>query len=172
MSLDEIRRRAQKMETKDRLAALMYMAIGIGLGVFFGFSLVRTPYLVTRIGWGVLSLWCLYGVYHGYKWIWPRRLAANATFSASLDFYRNELERKRDYTRHIWRRAGLTWCFVGLAIVVVPPMIQALPRQLVNALPFFVLLGIWFALFFPMRKRKQNKLQREIDALNAMERER
>jgi hypothetical protein len=174
MSLDEIRRRAHNLETKDRLAALVYMALALGLCVFFGLSFARTPYLVTRIGWAVLSLWCLYSVYHGYKWIWPRRLAADATFSASLIFYRNELERKRDYVRHAWRRAGLTWCFVGLAIVLVPPLIQALetaPPLLVKALRFFVLLGIWFALFFPMKKRKQNKLQREIDELNGLERE-
>lgn len=174
MSLDEIRRKAQNLETKDRLAALASMAVALGLFVFFGRSFVKTPYLVTRIGWAVVSLWCLYGIYHAYKWIWPRKLVPHATFSASLVFYRNELERKRDYVRHMWRRAGLTWCFAGLAIVLVPPLIQALataPPLLVNALPFFVLLAIWFALFFPMRKRKQNKLQREIDELNALERE-
>ena len=137
----------------------------------FARSFARVQEVVPRIGWGVLSLWGLYHVYQAYKWIWPGRLAADATLSTSLDFYRRELERKRDYGRHIWRRSGLAFCFAGLALIVIPALIKALetPRLLPNAVPFFVLLVIWFVVFFSMRKRNQQKLQREIDELKALE---
>jgi hypothetical protein len=171
MSLDEIRRKAHKLHTKARLAALAWIVMGLALCVLFASSSAKAHALVERIGWGVLSLWGLYGAYQGYKWIWPGTLATDATLSTSLAFYRSELERRHDYARHIWRRSGLTLCFGGLALVIIPALIEAFgtPRLLVNAVPFFVLLVIWFVAFFSIRKRQQRNLQREIDELKALE---
>lgn len=168
MSLDEIRSKIQKLQTKARLAALVRIVIGLVLGVAFAGAFLRTQDVVPRIGYGVLAIWSLYVAWQSHKWIWPVTLSADAAFGTSLDFYRRELERQRDYVRHIWRRAGLTFCFVGLLLVIMPGLISALaaPKLLLNALPLFVLLVIWFVLFFAMRKRSQQKLQREIDALN------
>jgi uncharacterized membrane protein YdbT with pleckstrin-like domain len=172
MSLDEIRRKAHKLQTKGRLAAVAQIVIGLVLCVLFALSSAKAPAVVTRIGWGMLSLWGAYIAYQAYKWIWPRSLAPDATLSTSVDFYHRELERRHDYARHTWRRAGLTFCFVGLALVVLPALISVLgtPRLLLNAVPFFVLLATWLAIFFPMRRRQQRRLQQEIDELNALER--
>jgi hypothetical protein len=171
MSLNEIRRKAHKLQMKARLAALAWFVMGLVLCVFFARTSANAHGVVERIGWGMLSLWGLYGAYQAYKWIWPGSLAANATMSTSLDFYRRELERRHDYVQHVWRRSGLTFCFAGLAVVIVPPLILLLrtPRLLMNVVPFFVLLAIWLAVFFPLRKRQQRNLQREIDELNALE---
>lgn len=172
MSLEEIRRKARKFQAKGRLKVLAAMVIGPFVCVASAHMAAGVQDVVPRIGWGVLSLWGLYGAYATYKWIWPRRLAEDATLSTSLDFYRSELERRRDYERHIWRRSGLTFCFAGVALALIPELIPALetPRLLLNAAPFFVLLVIWFVLFFFIRKRNRLKLQREIDELNALER--
>lgn len=173
MSLDEIRRRAQKLQAKNRISALVTIVIGFVLCVWFARACAGTQDAVPRIGLGMLSLWGLYAAYQAYKWIWPGRLAANATFSTSLDFYRWELERRRDYARHIWRRAGLTFCFAGIALFIIPALIGVLktPRLLVNLVPFFVLLVIWLVVFFSLRRRNQRQLQREIDDLKMLETE-
>jgi hypothetical protein len=57
--------------------------------------------------------------------------------------------------------------------VVLPALISVLgaPRLLVNAVPLFVLLAIWLAVFSPLRKRQQRRLQREIDELKMLETE-
>jgi uncharacterized membrane protein len=172
MSLDEIRRKVRKLQMKGRLAAVAWIVMGLALSVLFAHSAARPQEVVERIGLGMLSLWGLYGAYQGYRWIWPGTLAADAAMSASLGFYRKELERRHDYARHVWRRAGLTFCFAGLALVILPALIGALrtPRLLVNAVPFFVLLAVWLVVFFSMRKRQQGQLQREIDELKALER--
>src|ERR1017187_10212886 len=145
MSADQIRRKAQQYQTKDRFAAIFSIAIGIVLCVFFARTFIGIHDVVPRAGLGVLTLWCIYFAYQAYKWVWPSRLTADATVGASLQFYRSELERRRDYAQHVWRRAGLTFCFLGLAMIVVPPLIESLktPRTLLNAVPFFVLLAIW-----------------------------
>ena len=171
MSLEEIRRKAHRLQTKARLAALAWIVMGLAICVLFARSSAKAHAAVERIGWGMLSLWGLYGAYQAYKWIWTGTLAADATLSTSLDFYRRELERRHDYARHIWRRSGLTLCFGGLALVIIPELIGVLrsPRLLLNAVPFFVLLAIWLVVFFSLRKRNQRQLQREIDELKALE---
>jgi hypothetical protein len=170
MSLEEIRRKAHQFHNKARLKALTAIVIGIALCGVFAATVAKPQYLVLRIGWGILSIWALYGAYQAYKWIWPSSLAPEATVGTSLDFYRRELERRRDYVRHIWRRSGLWGCFTGLALVVAPALMGALraPRLLVNAVPLFVLLTTWFVVFSSIRKRERTNLQREIDALNAL----
>jgi hypothetical protein len=174
MSLEEIRRKAHQFHSRGRLKALTAIVIGIALCGVFAVTFAKPQYLVLRIGWGILSLWALYGAYQAYKWIWPSSLAADATLSTSLEFYRRELEKRRDYLRHIWRRSGLWGCFTGLALVVIPSLMGALraPRLLVNAVPFFVLLTTWFVVFSSIRKRQRTNLQREIDELNALGNER
>ena len=173
MSLDEIRRKAQTLQTKSRLKVLAAMLIGLFLCIAFARMAVVVEDVIPRIGWGMLSLYGLYGVYHAFRWIWPGRLAADATFSTSLEFYRKELERQRDYSWRLWRRSGLAWAFLGLAFLVVIPVLMGAiqnPRILVNAVPFCVMLGIWLVFFLSTRKRKQQELQQEIDELNATDR--
>jgi hypothetical protein len=57
--------------------------------------------------------------------------------------------------------------------VVLPALLAAVktPRLLANAVPFFVLLAVWFVAFFSIRKRDQRNLQSEIDELEALPRE-
>jgi hypothetical protein len=170
MSLEEIRRKAHQFHSRSRLKALTAIVIGIALcGVFAAVS-AKAQYLVLRIGWGILSLWGVYGAWMAYKWVWPSNLAEDAAVTTSLEFYRNELERRRDYTRHIWRNSALWLCFVGLGFLVLPVLGMALknPRLLLNAIPFFVLLAAWFVAFVFLRRRDQRTLQREIDELTAL----
>jgi Na+/melibiose symporter-like transporter len=172
MSADELRRKAQQRERKSRFEAAYSIVIGLILFVFFAWTFARPQELAPRIGVGVLSLWGIYFAYQACKRIWQGRLAPDATLNTTLQSYRSELEKRRDYAQHIWRRA-LTFCFLGMALVIVPALIKSLdaPRLLVNFVPFFVLLAIWCAIFFPMRKRNQRKLQQEIEELRVFERE-
>jgi hypothetical protein len=173
MSLNEIRRRARELQTKGRLAALGWTAIGLVLAGAFQYGFALTHDLALRLGLGALSVWALYGAYQAYRWMWPASLAADATLATSLDFYRKELERRRDYIRNIWRLSVLWLFFIGLAALILPMVIgtHANPRLLLNAIPLFTLLVVWFVAFFYIRKRDQGNLQREIDELGALESE-
>ena len=171
ISPDEIRRKAQKLQRKARMAALVSIVMGLFLFLWFARTFVRVHDVVPRIGWGLVSLWCIYCAYHGYKQM--GRLASEATLYTSFEFYRRELEWQRDFDRHVWRRSGLIVAFAGMALIVMPGLIKALetPRLLLNVVPFFALLAVWLVIFFSMRKRNRRKLQREIDELNTLERE-
>jgi hypothetical protein len=170
MSLDEIRRKARELQTKGRFASFAWITIGLILTIAFAVGFVRAHDLLPRIGFGVLGTWGLYGAWQAYRWMWPGILEAGATYGASLDFYGGQLERRRDYVRDIWRMPVLWLFFVGLALVIAPALIGTYknPRLLLNAVPFFVLLLIWFIAFFYIRRRDWRSLQREIDELKTL----
>jgi hypothetical protein len=172
MSANELCRKAQQHESKARFETLYSIIVGLILFVFFAWRFVQPYEVVPRMGVGLLSLWGIYYAYQAYKWIWPGRLTPDAALNTTLQSYRSELEKRRDYGRHLWRRAGLTFCVLGVAMVIVPALIKSLdtPRLLLNTLPFFVLLAIWLAVFLRLRKRNRGKLQQEIEELRALER--
>jgi hypothetical protein len=174
MSADEMRLRARRFQMKARLTAVFTITTALLVCAFFAWSFVRTHELVPRLGYALISLCGIFMAYSTYRWVWPSNLPADAPVSTSLEFYRSELERRRDYRRHIWRRTGLTYLFIGLAMVIVPALIAAFgaPRLFLNMVPFFLLLSLWFVLFSRGKKRGQQKLQQEIDELHAFERDR
>jgi len=173
MSTTQLRLRAQQNQKKARLKAQFSIVIGLVLFVLFARTFAKGGDVVPRMGLGLISLWCLYFAYQAYRWIWPGRLAPDAPLNATIKSYRSALEKRRDYARHIWRKSGLTFCFLGLALVVVPGLIQSIdhPGLLTNFVPIFVLLTLWFVAFFFISRRDRRKLQREIGELRAFETE-
>ena len=174
MSADQLRRKAEQRQKKFRFQAVYEIILLLILFVFFAWNCVRVHAVVPRLGFGLLSLWSIYFAYQRSKRFCQGRPAPDATLNTTLQCYRSELEKRRDYARNVWRKAGLTFVFLGAAMFVVPGMIKSLdaPRLLLlNFGPFFVLLALWCAIFFPMMKRQQRKLQQEIEELGVFERE-
>lgn len=186
MSAEKLRHQAEQHDRKARAAVLFSIAIAILLFLEFGWSFLSFPgrfqsfglgsfaALIVRIGFGVLSLWSLYSGYEAHKVLWPSLAASDADLKTTLESYRRQLEKRRDYSRHIWLRSGLIFCFLGIAMVVMPLLVRDLaapPRLLANFGPLFGLLILWLAIFLPLRKRRQRKLQQEINQLRAFESE-
>lgn len=167
MSAVELKHKAQKRETKAKISAVFSIILGFVLCAFFARTAATAHDPIPRIGLCIISLWCLYFAYQAYKWVWPSHLEPDATLATTLRSYRSELEKRRDYARHIWRRAGLTFCFLGLAMVVVPGVIQSFgsPRMLLNFAPVLVLCAAWLLMFLRLRKRNERQLRQEIDEL-------
>jgi hypothetical protein len=168
--VEEIREKAQKLQRKARREVLLFYAFALLFVVFFGRSFARTHETLPRIGLSLLIAWSLYFPYQAQKRIWPRSSAAKVASTTSLDFYRRELERRRDYARHVWQWL-LGPIFFSLGIFLLPAVIKAIqnPRLWLNLLPFGLLLAIWSALYCPLRKRELRKLQWEIDALDTLQ---
>jgi len=169
ISIEEIRRRAERLHARARFSAFVRIAAGLALCFCFAWASLQAHALLTRLGWAILSLWSAYLAFHGYIWI-RAGTRTGAPEPTSLESYRIDLETQHGFARRVWRKAGLAFCFLGLALVLGPPLRALLstnPRLLRNAAPFFVLLAIWFAIFFPMRKRTLRDLQRQIDDLRS-----
>lgn len=176
MSAGDIRRRVHRLQMKARVGAGTGITTGLLVSVFFAYASYfgfGAHQILPRTGYAILSLCGIYWAYQAFKWIWPRNLRQDAPVSTCLEFYKSELERRRDYNRHLWRRSGLTFCFLGLAIILVPPLIESIrtPSLLLNFAPFFILLITWFVVFFYLKKRRAKKFLQELDELSAFERE-
>jgi polyferredoxin len=173
MSAEQLRHKAQQRQRKSRFEAAYTAIIGLVLFLYSVWAFVRAHEVVPRMGWGLLSLWSIYLAYRSYRWLAQERPAPDAALNPTLQAYRMELEKRRDYARHAWRKAGLTFCFLGMALVVAPALIKYLdaPGLLLKFGPLFVLLAVWCAIFFPRMKSQRQKLQQEIERLRAFENE-
>jgi hypothetical protein len=171
MSLDLIRYKVQQREKKSRAETILSLGIAVFLCGVFVWGSIRAQEAIPRVGWALLSFWPVYFAWQTYQWIWPRRLWSDATLRSSLTFYRSELERRRDYTRQVWRRSGLIFCFLGLGMVIVPALLRSSdPFGLVGkAIPFLSLLIVWAVSFLYQRRRSLRELEQEIDELLAVE---
>ena len=171
MSAEDLRRRAQQRQRKSYFHFIFMIAIGLGLSAFFTWSFLRASNGVPRIGLGILSAWGLYSVWLAVRWLRPDRLRPDTTIEDSVKFYRNELQRQLDYNVHVWRRTGLPFCLLGLAMIVLPELLRALaaPKLLMNVAPVLVILAAWLVLFFPTWKKKRRRLQQEIKELTEFE---
>jgi hypothetical protein len=170
MSPNEIRRKAQALQSRDRLRAISAMIVGVLLCVGFAVAFGRETHTIARVAYVVLAFSGLLSTIQAYRWVWPGALASGATYETCLRFYRRELERRRDFALHIWTRSGIVVAFFGVALLLGPPL-AANPRMLPKAAPFLVLLAIWFAIFLPTHRRKRRRLLEEIDQLDAYERD-
>lgn len=183
MSADELRRRALRLQSKARFQAMRDMTAGLILFVFFGWGFVRfhpgfqiagldqLGLWCTRLGWAVLSLWSIRLAYQSYKSIRVSRLVPDAPLDTTFRSYKSQLEKHRDFDRDVWLM--LMPAFLGIAMVVMPTLIRdmvAAPRLLTELAPVFALLVLWLAIFIPQRRRRQRKLQHEIEQLCAFER--
>jgi membrane protein implicated in regulation of membrane protease activity len=185
MSADKLRRQAQERDRKARRAVLISAAIAIVLFLWFGWGFLSFQRIQTfglgpwglwsaRLGLAMLSLWSLYSGYRTYKVFWPSAAASEADLKTTLQSYRQQLEKRRDYSQNIWLRSGLIFCFAGMAMVVGPMLVRDIQtplRMLERVGPIFALLILWLAIFIPQRKRRQRKLQQEIDQLRRLESE-
>jgi hypothetical protein len=173
MSADQLRHKALQRQTLSRIEAVNSIIGGLILMVVFGWNVARVHEVIPRAGWGVLSLWCAYLAYQAYHWIWPGKLPADAALSTTLQSFKRELEKRRDYARNIWRRAGLSFLCLGLAMIIVPSLIEShdVRRTLAQWGPVLVLFVVWLALFLFLRSRRRQKLQREIEELDRFGRE-
>jgi hypothetical protein len=171
MSADQLRHKAQQRQSKARFDAIRSILIGLVLSTLFGWAFAQENWSYPRLGWGVLSIWSLYFAYQTYKWLWPGAEAPDANLSATLESYRCALERRRNFGRRIVILTGLPFCFLGLALIVAPELIKSIqkPRLVWDVAPVCVLFAFWLALFSPLRKRTQNKLDQEIEELRAFE---
>jgi hypothetical protein len=115
-------------------------------------------------GFALVIVWILGSLYWFRDRVWRRTLPADAVAMSGLEYYRRELERRRDHLKKAWLwHAPL---FLACLIFVVSKVYPNVER-LKNALPFLILLAIWIVIGIRLRRREDNALQREINEIDA-----
>jgi len=167
MTLKLIRNKVQELHAKTRWELIRSTSSPlpvIAISVYAWIAEFRDPIVLTAFI--VAIVWSLVGQYFIHRGMWSAKLPGDAALSTGLQFYRQEVERRR----YLFNRV-MPWAFgptvLALGAFTLPLMTISIPKMM----PFLVLLGIWFVAMFFVRMGQQQELQREIDALNDIESE-
>lgn len=179
ISLDDMRRQTLKLESRISWRnAREYVAAGLVIAVFGYYASMFHAALV-RAGCGLVIAGALFAAFRLHKMGAAGTIPAELAFRTCLEFRRQELERQRDLLLGVWRWyllpfvPGMAVFLVGLfAFTMQQPHAPEHVREIVAVLG---LTAVGCALVFvgvaKLNHWAARKLQREIDALDRMERE-
>jgi len=117
-----------------------------------------------EVGFAAVIAWAVISWYRFRRRIWGRRPSRpDAAATTCLEYYRNELERRRDHLRNGWLWHGplLLACLILIGVFMRGKAFQ--PFR--NVLPLVVLLAVWTGFGVWRRHHQAKKLQREIDEI-------
>jgi hypothetical protein len=174
MSLEDIRLKARKFETRITRRNVREYAAAVVTVAGFGFAIWKAPgpqANLLRAGCGLLIAATGYFVYQ-----MRRRGSAPATpmdvgLTPSLDFYRDALARQRDAVGTVWSwgmlpfAPGLLVFMLGLLWRPFPDAAQELRWRLWVATYALLTAGLWY-LLWRLNQRAALHLQHEIDSLD------
>ena len=143
-------------------AALFFIAV-----VAWRFASALDPLL--QFGFIVVIVWILVSLYWFRDRIWCRDTPPkDAVAATSLEYYRKELERRRDHLRNEWLWNGPGLLAFMIFLVTLAGKAFAGPTRLRNVLPLIVLLAVWTGAGFRRRWHQARELQREIDEIDRL----
>jgi hypothetical protein len=170
MTLEKIRQKVRELHAKTRRQLVGNLAVLLFVLAFYGFGIKQFPALQALFLFAIA--WSLAGLYFLNRGMWSATMPGDAALNTGLEFYRQEIERRR----YLFRRV-LLWSF-GPVILAIGTFILILAKIEVkgrgifpNAVPFVALVVVWIVAYFVIRMREQRELQREIDQINEIERE-
>ena len=168
MSLEQIRLKAEGFQKKIRYRNLReYVAAAF---VFAGFSYFMWRFPVSRLGCGLILAGTVYVLYQLHTRGAAKTVPESLALDTCLEFHRRELERQRDLVRDVWKWYLLPFV-PGLLAVIAVPLLRQPPEKWIGAWPVILLWAAMFYAIWRLNKRGANKLQRQIDELNSMNRE-
>jgi MFS family permease len=116
--------------------------------------------LAAAIAWVIVSL------YSFRRRIWRHDVSRpDAIAAACLEYYRMELERRRDHLRSAWLWHGPLLLALLMLIAVLTGRATIAFQPLRNALPLTIMLAAWVGFGIWRRRLQARSLQREIDEL-------
>lgn len=169
MSVEEIRSRAGKFESKVVWRNLREYAAGAIVAVFFGFSFASTHDWLSRSAFALLIAGTAYVMYQLHRKGRARNMPGELGTGPSLQFYRAELERQRDLISNVW-----PWYLApvvpGLLLLAIASAAHNPQPRHVAAVAFgYGLIAAFFVFVWKLNAWAARRLQRTIDDLSAAE---
>jgi hypothetical protein len=147
--------------------------LSIGAAAFFvavtawRLAPIRDP--IQQLGFAVVVAWVLTSLWWFRRRIWrPEPAPPKALAASGVEYYRKELERRRDHLRNAWIWHGplLLACMIfGISFFgkAFPS-----PDRLRSLLPLVLALLVWTAIGLWRRRRLAQQIQREIDEIGQL----
>ena len=172
MSIEEIRRKAQRFLSKRRRDNAIGLAFSIIVIVFCMIAVLSATLLVARIVAGFVMIVMtvrlintIYFSYRRYGTVWPAiRIGPEVALTTCLDFYRNELERQREFARQPTWQLAVTLFITGW---LTRDALLNTSRDLFRvALPFVLLAAALLIVLLAVRKFEARRVESELAALD------
>jgi hypothetical protein len=171
---EELRKKMNKFERRIFWRNVREYAAGVLVIAIFGYYEWRFRALLVRLGSGLIIAGTLYVMYQLHQRGSTRPAPADLGLSTCIDFHRKSLERQRDALRTVW-----SWYLLplvpGLLVLMIGSILSqwaAHPGNLGQfAIGILASQGIIPAVFFAiwkLNRRAAEKLQTQIDELNAL----
>jgi hypothetical protein len=170
VNLENLRsRRARELYSSTRWEVVGSIAAALFLAGVVAWRFAGLSDRAQQIGLAAVIAWVAISSYWFRKRIWREAPPAEAALAATgLEYYRRELERRRDHLRNAWLWHGpLALACLMLIAVLLGKSYMGVER-LWKALPLLVLLGIWTGFGWNRRRRMADEIQREIEELERL----
>jgi hypothetical protein len=159
-----VKRRTAELDSRTRSEILMSIAAAL---LFVGVTAWRLPPARDRlpqVGFAAALVWVVITLYRFRRRIW-RRAPPDALAASGLEYYRKELEQRRNHLTDAWLWHGPLFvaCLVLYSILTGETYSGYQPLR--NVLPLLVLLAVWTGFGFWRRRRQAKEIQREIDEI-------
>jgi hypothetical protein len=151
---------------------LRFRSLSVGLFCTMGLKQFTALQQLLQPLFAFALAWSLAGLYFLTRGMWSAMTPGDVGLSTGLQFCRREIERQRGLARRL-----LLWSF-GPILLTIGTFILALAMVgtrdrgiFPNGLPFLAIVAIWIVSYFIIRLRELRDLQREIDELDDLEKE-
>ncbi len=167
MSTQELRSKAARFQRKIGRRNLREYLAAVVVVAAFSFYIWQFDSIAMRAGSVLVIAGTLFVVHQLRRRGSPKKLPADVTWESCLDFHRQELERQRDLLRQVWRWYLLP--FVPGTVVFLSGAAIESPQARAWCLGVLASTAVVFLLVGKLNSWVANKLQRQIDELEAVE---
>jgi hypothetical protein len=163
-----VNRRTEELSSRSRSEILMSIGSAVLLFAVLGWRLAAAHEEQLEVGFAAVLVWVAVSLYGFRRRIWRRAAPRpDAVASSGLEYYRAELERRRDHLRNEWLWHGPLFLAAIILAALFTGKRHLAFQPLRNVLPLLVLLALWVGFGLWRRRLQARQLQREIDELTA-----
>ena len=168
MNLEQIvQRRTEELFSSTRSEILMSIGAALLFVAVVAWRIAPFHDRLPEIGFGAVLAWVMISLYWFRHRIWRRDVSQPDAFAVSgAEYYRKELERRRDHLRNPWLWHGPLFLACAVLVAILAAETFRGYQDLRNTLPLVVLLVIWTGYGVWRRRRQARELQREIDEIS------
>jgi len=159
-----VKRLTEELSSSTRSEIVMSMGAALLFVGVMGWRFAPAYERLQEFGFAVVIVWVVISLYLYKRRIWgPGSSRLDAAAVNCLEYYRKELEHRRDHLRNPWLWHGPLFlaCMILIAILIRGNAFQPLR----NVLPLVVLLAVWTGFGVWRRYRQAKELQRAIDEI-------
>jgi hypothetical protein len=172
MSIQEVRRKAEKFERKLFWENALNYFVGLIGAAFITYCLVSHRYpkdVLFRLGLGLIVAAVFYILWQIHKRSPSRRMPKEMGIVSCLEYYRKELEGRRDHHRRFWKDIGPAIPGVVILWVAMARIHPSHLRPPGWVLTGVIIVSVLIVLYFWRQSTvRARKLQDEIDKLDAL----